>query len=329
MHEHLGAERLRQDGDGLDPPVRRRIRLQARVLEILGPDAQDQRASDVVREAGAVSRRGVVDREPVVAEGHGKAAVVSLQHRLDEVDRGRADEAGDELVDRLVVEHLRRVDLLQAAAAHDGDPIAHRHRLDLVVCDVDRRHAEASLQLMDLRSHLHSQLGVEVRQRLVHQERVRLAHDRAPHRHALPLAARQRPRLSLEELLDLERRGSILDPPRDVRLRQFAKLQPEREILLDGHVWIQRVVLEDHRDVSLFRRQVVDDLVVDAKLSVGDLLQAGGHPQSGRLAAARRTDHHHQLAVRDRQIELGDGQRAVVEDLRDLVEFDRRQRRAS
>ena len=34
MHEHLGAERFRQDGDGLDPPVRRRIRLQARILEI-------------------------------------------------------------------------------------------------------------------------------------------------------------------------------------------------------------------------------------------------------------------------------------------------------
>ncbi len=170
---------------------------------------EDQRASDVAREAGAVPRHPLVDREPVTAEGHGEAAVASLQLGLDQVDRGRADEAGDELVDRLVVEHLRRIDLLQVAVAHDCDPIAHRHRLDLVVGDVDRRHAEAALQLMDLRAHLHPQLGVEVRQRLVHQERMGLADDRAPHRHSLALAAGQRSRLPLEELFDLERGGSV------------------------------------------------------------------------------------------------------------------------
>ena len=152
------------------------------------------------------------------------------------------------------------------------------------------------------------------------------ADDRAPHRHSLALAAGKRPRLSLEELFDLEGRRSVLDPPRDLLLRQLAELQPEREVLLDRHVRIQRVVLEDHRDVSLFRREVVHDLVVDAELSVRDLLEARNHPQSGRLAAARRADHHHQLAVVDRQIEVEDGLRAVVEDLRDLVEFDRRQR---
>ena len=76
MDEHLGAERLRQDGHGLDPPVRRRIRLKACVLQVLRPDAQDQRASNVVREAGAVPRRPVVDGEPVIAESHGQAAVV-------------------------------------------------------------------------------------------------------------------------------------------------------------------------------------------------------------------------------------------------------------
>ncbi len=66
--------------------------------------------------------------------------------------------------------------------------------------------------------------------------------------------------------------------------------------------------------------------IVDAELSVRDLLETRNHPQSRRLAAARRADHHHQLAVRDRQVEIEDGLRAVVEDLRDLVEFDRRQR---
>jgi hypothetical protein len=44
---------------------------------------------------------------------------------------------------------------------------------------------------LDLGAHLHAQLGVEVGQRLVEQEHLGIAHDRAAHRDALALAARQ------------------------------------------------------------------------------------------------------------------------------------------
>ncbi len=67
-------------------------------------------------------------------------------------------------------EVLRRADLLEQAVAHDRDAVAHRHRLDLVVGDVDGRRAEALVQPRDLGAGLHAQLGVEVRERLVHQE---------------------------------------------------------------------------------------------------------------------------------------------------------------
>ena len=68
---------------------------------------------------------------------------------------------------------------------------AHRHRLDLVVRHVDGRDAELALELRDVGAHLHAQLRVEVRERLVHQEHLRLPHDRAAHRDPLALAARQ------------------------------------------------------------------------------------------------------------------------------------------
>ena len=45
------------------------------------------------------------------------------------------------------------------------------------------------MQPRDLDPHLHAQLGVEVRQRLVEQEDLRLAHDGAADRDALALAA--------------------------------------------------------------------------------------------------------------------------------------------
>src|SRR5207245_1978828 len=75
--------------------------------------------------------------------------------------------------------------------AHDRDAVAHRHRLDLVVGDVHRGDRELPLDAGDLGTHLHAQLRVEVRERLVHEEDLRLAHDRAPHRDALALTAGQ------------------------------------------------------------------------------------------------------------------------------------------
>jgi hypothetical protein len=45
---------------------------------------------------------------------------------------------------------------------HDHDLVGHGHGLDLVVGDVDRRRLQALVQFLDLGTHLHSQLGVEI-----------------------------------------------------------------------------------------------------------------------------------------------------------------------
>ena len=121
-----------------------------------------------------------------------------------EVHRRRPDEARDEEVRRPVVDVRRRVDLLELARAQDRDAVAHGHRLDLVVRDVDRRHAEPLLQRLDLAAHVHAELGVEVRQRLVHEEHLRLANDRPAHRDALSLAAGELLRPPVEQLLEPE-----------------------------------------------------------------------------------------------------------------------------
>ena len=89
----------------------------------------------------------------------------------------------------MLVEALRRVELLQQALAHDRDAVTHRHRLDLVVRDVHRRDREVPLDARNLGAHLHAELRVEVRERLVHEEDLRLADDRASHGDALPLTA--------------------------------------------------------------------------------------------------------------------------------------------
>ena len=90
---------------------------------------------------------------------------------------------------RTQVEVLGRSDLLDDALAQDGDPVAEGHGLGLVVRDIDGRRVQPALQVGDLTAHLDPQLGVEVGERLVEQERGGLAHDGTSHGDALALAA--------------------------------------------------------------------------------------------------------------------------------------------
>ena len=222
---------------------------------------------------------------------------------LEQVHRRRADEAGHEEVQRVVVQPLRLLHLLEHALADDGHPVAHRHRFGLVVRDVDRRDLEVVLDAGDLRSHLHAQLRVEVRERFVHQERVWMADDRPSHGDPLALAPGQRSRLAAEELLEAEDLRGVADPLVDLTLGDLLQLQPEGHVLEHGHVRVERVVLEDHRDVAVLRRHVVHHGLADRDAASRDDLEAGDHSQRRRLPAARGSDEHHELAVLDRQVE--------------------------
>ena len=109
--------------------------------------------------------------------------------------------------DGLVVDGLRVGELLDVAAAHHRDAVGERQRLDLVVGDVDHRVLELLVQPLDLDAQLGAQLGVEVRQRLVEQEDVDVAHQRPADRDALALAAGERGGLAVEQRLDLQDLG--------------------------------------------------------------------------------------------------------------------------
>ena len=133
------------------------------------------------------------------------------QRGREEVHRRRADEPRDEQVGRAVVQLLRCADLLGHAGKQHHHPIPQCHGLGLVVRDVYGGGAQPILQPGDLRAHLHAQLGVQVRQWLVHQERLGIAHDGAPHRHPLPLAAGQLGGLAIQKVGQVKDFRGLLD----------------------------------------------------------------------------------------------------------------------
>ena len=79
--------------------------------------------------------------------------------------------------------------LLDAAPVEDGQAVAHRERLLLVVGDVDERDPEVSLQRLQVDLHLLAELEVERAERLVEQQHLGPVDDRAGERDPLALAA--------------------------------------------------------------------------------------------------------------------------------------------
>jgi len=222
-----------------------------------------------------------------------------------QVHRRRTDEPGDEDVGGMVVDVLRRADLLQDTFREHGDPLAERDRLDLVVGHVDRRHADPVVQAFELGAHLDAELRVQVRERLVEEEHLGFAHERASHRDPLALAARELAGATAEQLVQPEHPAHLVDPLSNVVPRRPPPTQAEPEVPLHGHVRVQRVVLEHHRDVSVLRGHVVHDAVADRDRALADPLQAGHHPQRGRLPAPRRPDQ-------DQELRVGDLERQIV-----------------
>ena len=83
-------------------------------------------------------------------------------------------------------------------------------------------------------------------------------------------------------------------------LRSFS----EGHVLIDGRVWVQGVVLENHRDIPVLGGDVVHQLAVDVKLTLGDLLKTCDHSQRRGLAAAGGPTRNDELLIGDVKAEL-------------------------
>ena len=189
------------------------------------------------------------------------------------------------------------------AVAHDHDPVGQGHGFHLVVGHVDDRRLDLGMQFLDLRAHLHAQLGIKVGKRFVEQEHIRIAHDGTAHGNTLALAAGKLGRPSFQKGLEAESARRFRDRRIDLRLGLSGDLERKSHILCNRHMRVERIGLEDHGDVALARRQVVDHPVADVDFTARDVLQPGDHAERGRLATAGRADQRDELPVLDLKVD--------------------------
>ena len=199
---------------------------------------------------------------------------------------------------------LRRADLLHDPVFHNDNAIAQRHGLCLVMGDINENRIDTLTQFDDFRAHLVAQLCIQIGKRLVHQQRLRLAHNGAANRNALPLAAGQCLRLAVQILCDAENLRRLIYPAIDLALRYLAQFQRKGHILTDRHMGIQRIALEHHCNIPVLWLNFVHALVVNIQFALGYFFKACDHAQGGGFSATRRTNKHDKFLIRNLQIKI-------------------------
>ena len=169
---------------------------------------------------------------------------------------------------------------------------------------VDECRTQLLVELGDLGSHLRTELCVQVGQRLVKQEYLRITNDCTAQRNTLSLTTGHSLRLTIQQVAQIQDLCSLFYLACDLVLRYLTQLQTECHVVEYGHVRIQSVVLEYHCDISVLRSDVVYQAVADVQLTFGNFFQTSDHTQGRRLTASRRSYQNDEFLILDFQVNV-------------------------
>ena len=300
VQEYLCAEQLIDLDLCLDRGVALCDKLRI-IIQVLRTDPEDNRLSDI---SAIHNLLRLLNRKMNLSCCAKVKIAVRKNFCIKEVHLRRSDESCREQVRRLVVQILRRIDLLHNTILHDDDSGTKGHSLRLVMRDIDDGCTQSLMQLGDLGSHLDTKLCIQVGERLIHQEDLRVTDNCTSHCDTLSLSAGKSLRLSVKQLLKVKDLCSISDLSVDLILRHLSQLQRECHVVINGHMRIQSIALEDHCDITILRLDIVHDLAVDLQRTGRDFLKPCNHTKRRRLSASGWSDEDDKFLVGDIKIKI-------------------------
>ncbi len=220
-----------------------------------------------------------------------------LDLAIDEVHRWRADKARNKHIGRTIIEIERRTDLLHQTIAHDDDLVCHGHGFDLIVGHINRGGLQTLMQSLDLATHLHAQLGIEIGQRFVKQKHLWITHNRTAHSHTLTLTAGKLAWKAIQQLVEAENFGCTINAAVAFFFRRVFQHEREAHIVGNRHMRIERIILEYHGDIAFLGAQVIDHTRTNGDFTIADFLKSCDHAQERGFSAARRADEYDKFAV--------------------------------
>ena len=179
--------------------------------------------------------------------------------------------------------------------------------------DENRRQALLFLKSLDLSSQLNLVVTVEVAERFVEEDEFRVPDEGPAKSHPLLSTTAETPDVILPDVRHAEEPQRVINLRFNLGPRSVSNLERKGDVLGDGQVGIQRIILEDHGDVALARSEAAYRMLIKIDLSLRRLLDACDHFQRRALATPRGTEKGHQLAVLTQEVQILYGfDRAIV-----------------
>jgi hypothetical protein len=293
----------------------RAVATAVRDLEILRPEADLELLAvplvcDLLAAAGEVQQ----------VAAHLQLALLGVHGR--EVHRRRADERAPRTCSPAAVQLRRRSHLLQHAVAHHRDAVAHRHRLDLVVRDVDvvvpsvcwMRRISARVCTRSFASRFES--GSSIRN---------AAGSRTIARPSATAGAApgERARLAVEEALEVEDLRASSTRRLISCFGVFSSLSPNARL---SYTVMCGYSAYDWKTIAMFRSLDGTRLTTRSSILICPAVISSSRRDSAARSSCRspRADQDEELPVLDQQVEVVDRDGVVGVGLGDVVEGDAR-----
>ena len=199
----------------------------------------------------------------------------------------------------LAVNIQRRPDLFDMAVVGDDDFIGHFDGFVLVVGDEDAGNADAVDCILEPVAQFLADLGVDGGKRFIQEQDLGIRRQGPGKGHALALATGKLVGIALFHARQADEVDHFQYALAYLLFRPLLDFQAEGDVVVDGHIAEQSVVLEDEADAPLGSGNVVDPAAVDENVAAVGILQAGQHAQNRRLAAAAGTEEGDELALVD------------------------------
>ena len=167
-----------------------------------------------------------------------------------------------------------------------------------------------ALNAADLLAGLKAKAGVQVAQGFVQQQHPGRLDQGAGDGDALLLAAGELGGFPVQQHVDLHQAGRLFGTPEHVLLRgpclALQVLQRKENVLQDGHVRVQGIVLENQTHAAVFGRKMGHILLAEENPALRGRLQTADQVEGGALPAAGRPQQADELSVRDLEREIVD-----------------------
>jgi hypothetical protein len=179
---------------------------------------------------------------------------------------------------------------------HEDDTVGDGEGFFLVVGDVDGGAAGGFADSADFGAHFEAELGVEIGEGLVEEEAIGLGGEGAGESGTLLLAAGEGIGFAVGIAIELDEVKDFIDALAARSMIAVFQAWAEIDVLADGHVGPEGVILKAHDSAALFGAEFSDVAAVKEDSAGGGGEEAGDDAEEGAFAAAAGAEEEKELA---------------------------------